>query len=243
VSSRALLQVGDPLPFQGGDIWTAYELSWLNQSGKPCVAMGEFFIPCESPYLIESKSLKMYLNSLNQKKFAVQADYEAVVAADLSRAAGAQVHVGLYYPDHDLTVSRGFSRASCLDHLDIMTDVYTPEPRLLTTSLPIVSEALYTDLFKSNCPVTGQPDWASVMVRYKGPQIERKQLLKYFVSYRGYSGFHENCVEKIFMDITTMCHAKKLTVYARFTRRGGLDINPFRSNFETSVESVRLFRQ
>ncbi len=241
--ARNLLTVSGQLPFFGGDLWTAYELSWLNLKGKPCVAIAEFLFSYDTPYLIESKSFKLYLNSLNECKFASSNEFLDVVQSDLSRACGGAVQVHLFFPgDESVSVVHHLDGIS-LDNLDISTDVYDPNVDFLSMSLPIVSETLYTDLFKSKCPMTGQPDWATVQVRYVGPQIDRKGLLKYFISYRSHGAFHENCVEQIFMDILTRCRPEKLTVYARFTRRGGLDINPFRSNFEPSLKSVWLVRQ
>ncbi|MSR88980.1 MAG: NADPH-dependent 7-cyano-7-deazaguanine reductase QueF [Candidatus Margulisbacteria bacterium] len=240
---RSLLNISGEPPFLGGDLWTGYELSWLNLRGKPCVAMAEFFFSFDTPYLIESKSFKLYLNSLNGCKFASSDDFLSVIMTDLTRTCGGDVQISLFLPGDDTVSVVHHLAGISLDHLDVSTDVYVPTLDFLSMSLPVVSETLYTDLFRSKCPLTGQPDWATVQVRYVGPQIDRKGLLKYFISYRSHGAFHENCVERIFMDIMTRCRPEKLTVYARFTRRGGLDINPFRSNFEGSLKSVWLVRQ
>ncbi len=246
--SRAQLGLHAELPFYGMDIWTGYELSWLNLSGKPIVAVAEFIVPCDSEFIIESKSFKLYLNSLNQARFESYEDVRAILIKDLSRAAKANVDVKVF-PVQDETNSGPLGRiaqsnAMLLDDLDVKADVYHPQPDLLMTSGEKVEEALVSHLLKTNCPVTGQPDWASIFIRYKGNQILHENLLRYLISFREHQDFHEHCVERIFCDIQRRCRPETLSVYARYTRRGGLDINPFRStNPDESPESIRMIRQ
>lgn len=221
------------LPFVGMDMWNAYELSWLNLKGKPLVAVASFCIPADSAFLIESKSLKLYLNSLNQTAFADAAEVQATLQHDLSAAAGAQVCIKL-----ELLSSRpqgfvAYPQGVLLDDLDVDCSIYQPAPELLHAGDGLsVEETLYSHLLKSNCLVTGQPDWAMVVIRYRGQPIERAGLLRYIVSFRNHNEFHEQCVERIFCDIFHRCAPEALSVYARYTRRGGLDINPFRSSGE-----------
>ncbi|PLX82923.1 MAG: NADPH-dependent 7-cyano-7-deazaguanine reductase QueF [Desulfuromonas sp.] len=234
------------LPFSGYDIWNAYELSWLTERGKPVVAIGEVLVPCESPNLIESKSFKLYLNSINQTRFPSQDEVCRVLTDDLSRAAGAPVRVSLQ-PNALLSGCALESLpGECIDDLDIAIDDYRLNPELLEAAADPqeqVSESLHSHLLKSNCLVTGQPDWGSVLVRYQGGRIDREALLRYLVSFREHNEFHEQCVERVFTDLLRFCSPEKLTVYARYTRRGGLDINPFRSNFEVDIPNLRLPRQ
>ena len=228
--ARSAIGVPSPLPFIGSDLWNAYELSWLGARGKPEVAIATLAVPADSPALIESKSLKLYLNGLNGERFADVTALTATIATDLSAAAGAAVAVFLV-PRADLAgLALAELAGECLDDLDLAIDHYGP-PRLefLVTAATIVEETLVSHLLKSNCPVTGQPDWASVQIRYRGPRLDRAGLLRYLVSYREHAGFHEQCVEQIFMDLTRRCAPEALSVYARYTRRGGLDINPWRA--------------
>ncbi|MBA4743603.1 MAG: NADPH-dependent 7-cyano-7-deazaguanine reductase QueF [Azoarcus sp.] len=222
---------GAPLPFVGEDLWNAYEVSWLNRRGKPVVALGRFTVPAASPRLIESKSLKLYLNSLNQTSFDDCEVVRATIATDLSAAAGASVEVVLE-PLSDFP-RRRFAEAdgALIDVLDVAIDAYAPQPEVLSADFaaPSVEETLYSHLLKSNCLVTGQPDWGTVCVRYRGPRIERENLLRYVVSFRTHDEFHEQCVERMFRDILAACRPERLAVWARYTRRGGLDINPFRA--------------
>lgn len=234
------------LPFSGVDIWNAYELSWLTSKGKPVVAMGEFRFPCESASLIESKSFKLYLNSFNQTRFDSFERVESVIAADLSRAAGAEVGVRLLGSDEFAGQRLVEFPGECIDGLDIAVEHYALDPTLLSgaaESGTIAEETLYSHLLKSNCLVTSQPDWASVLIRYRGGRIDREALLRYLISFRQHNEFHEQCVERIFADLMRHCRPQKLSVYARYTRRGGLDINPFRSNFEAEPVNLRLARQ
>lgn len=232
------------LPFHGEDIWTAYELSWLNNSGLPQVAIGEFRISANSESIVESKSLKLYLNSFNQTKFADMNAVEKVIRQDLSTATNSDVFVKLSKVEgnHDYQVAH-FS-GELIDNLEVEINHYHYAPELLSAnSNHQVSETLYSHLLKSNCLITHQPDWASVLIDYKGPQIDRQSLLKYIVSFRNHNEFHEQCVERMFCDIKRLCTPDKLTVYARYTRRGGLDINPWRSDFSSSMDNIRLKRQ
>jgi 7-cyano-7-deazaguanine reductase len=217
------------LPFAGFDLWNAYELSWLNPRGKPVAALGRFRFPADTPRLVESKSLKLYLNSFNQSHFSGTGEVVAAIARDLSLAAGGQVAVAIETLDSRPERSLGYPEGSLLDTLDIAAEQYSPAPALLSADGPEVSETLYSHLLKSNCLVTGQPDWAMVVVRYIGPAMDREGLLKYFISFRQHNEFHEQCVERIFCDLMARCRPKSLAVWARYTRRGGLDINPFRT--------------
>jgi len=229
------------LPFRGMDIWNAYEVSWLDLGGKPVVCLAEFRIPAASPCIIESKSFKLYLNSFNLSRFDKAKEVQARMQADLSAAAGAPVEVALI-PLNAATPLSQF-RGICLDELPLQVEHYTPTPELLQASGPVVEETLYSHLLKSNCPVTGQPDWASVQIRYKGARLDHKGLLAYIISYREHGDFHEQCVENIFMDIWQRCRPQKLSVYARYVRRGGLDINPYRSSMSDQPDNLRLSRQ
>lgn len=228
---------GDKLPFVGADVWNAYELSWLNPRGKPQVGRGRFIFPCESPFLVESKSLKLYLNSLNQQQFDSIDAVRSVVQRDLSAVAGAEVEVLLQNfggMQEMLDAPTGVS----LDALDVDCEQYETNATLLQLESAdaafeqLVDEVVYTDLFRSRCPITGQPDWGSVTVCYKGPQISHASLLQYLVSYRLHNDFHENCVERIFCDIQRQCRPHSLSVEANFLRRGGLDICPVRATSE-----------
>lgn len=243
---------GATLPFMGADWWTAYELSWLNPRGKPQVALAHIMVPSETPNIIESKSLKLYLNSFNNSVFdsaqAVQERLRADVGEALWRGEMVRSSVGL-----KLLLPEQFGRETVqaldglsLDRLDVECTDYTPAPHLLSAdhSQAPMSEVLVSDLFKSNCLVTGQPDWASVQIAYTGAPIDHAGLLRYLVSFRNHNEFHEQCVERIFMDVWTRCKPVKLSVYARYTRRGGLDINPWRSSHpQQPPANVRTARQ
>ncbi len=250
---RAEIGIAGAPSFLGADLWTAFELSWLNLRGKPQVAIAHFTIPCETPNLIESKSFKLYLNSFNGTRMADANAVRERLRADLTEAVwrgaaapGSSVGVRLLGPEqfdqepvHELD---GLS----LDRLDVECTQYTPAPELLkiTPNEQPVSEVLTSNLLKSNCLVTGQPDWGSVRISYTGDAIDHEGLLRYLVSFRNHNEFHEQCVERIFMDIWTRCKPLKLAVYARYTRRGGLDINPFRtSHAQAMPANVRTARQ
>jgi 7-cyano-7-deazaguanine reductase len=253
---RAEIGVTSAAPFFGADMWTAFELSWLNLRGKPQVALAHVTIPCETLNIIESKSFKLYLNSFNNTRFADFDTVKARLRADIFEAvwrttgeplvAPASIGITLLGPEmfdrepvHELD---GLN----LDRLDIECTQYTPAPELLTVTpdeAP-VSEVFVSNLLKSNCLVTGQPDWGSVQISYTGDQIEQGGLLRYLVSFRNHNEFHEQCVERIFMDIWTRCKPMKLAVYARYTRRGGLDINPFRTSHPQALpRNIRTARQ
>lgn len=243
---------GGQMPFFGADLWTAFELSWLNLRGKPQVALVHFTIPCETPNLIESKSFKLYLNSFNNTRLADAAEVQARLRTDLAEALwrgseqkgsiGVKI-IGLDRFDQEMVQELD---GLLLDRLDVECTQYQPAPELLRANheeAP-VTETLVSHLLKSNCLVTGQPDWGSVQIRYSGAQIDQEGLLQYLVSFRNHNEFHEQCVERIFMDIWTRCRPLKLSVYARYTRRGGLDINPFRTSHPGALPAnVRAARQ
>ena len=252
IGKRAELGIDGTPPFFGADLWTAFELSWLNLRGKPQVALAHITVPCETPNIIESKSFKLYLNSFNNTRFADASEVQARLRADLSEAAwrGAAhpstVGVRLVLPERfDREPVQELDGLN-LDRLDIECTQYTPAPELLTAQFDEapVSEVLVSHLLKSNCLVTGQPDWGSVQIRYSGPQINQEHLLQYLVSFRNHNEFHEQCVERIFMDLWTRCQPIKLAVYARYTRRGGLDINPLRTSHPQQLPAnTRTARQ
>ena len=223
------------MPFFGVDIWNAYELSWLNMRGKPQVAIATITVPADSPNIVESKSFKLYLNSFNQTRLAGPEALLALLRDDLSDGFGAPVHVTLTSPDAFGAIKMGELDGVLLDRLDVEIDGYSPSPELLSADDENgqVEETLVSHLLKSNCLVTGQPDWGTVQIRYVGPQIDQEGLLKYLIGFREHNEFHEQCVERIFMDVLRQCKPTKLAVYARYTRRGGLDINPWRANFST----------
>ncbi|CEK10282.1 NADPH-dependent 7-cyano-7-deazaguanine reductase QueF [Legionella hackeliae] len=233
------------LPFKGYDLWTAFELSWLNEKGKPVVAVADIVIPCDSPNLIESKSFKLYLNSFNNTHFSSVESVQQTIIHDLSKVAGRQVSVTIYSPEDFNNSKISHFEGFCLDEMDINCNEYRVNSKLLKAHHDKVeNSSLYSHLLKSNCPVTGQPDWGSVAINYSGHRIDNEALLQYLVSFRNHNEFHEQCVERIFMDIMHYCQPTELTVYARYTRRGGLDINPIRSNKEIKQPvNIRLYRQ
>ena len=232
-AGRDALGIAGTLPFTGHDRWHAYELSWLDPRGRPESATATFLVPADSPRLIESKSLKLYLNSLNSSRFPSRDDVLARISGDLSTAAGTPVVVDFGLPAVDRgdgALEDGPAPVS-IDQLQVDCDEYdAPNPDLLAASAADpVDEVLHTSLLKSNCPVTGQPDWASLRIAYRGPRIDREGLLRYLVSFREHAGFHEQCVEQVFVDLMDRCRPDALSVEARYTRRGGLDINPWRA--------------
>ena len=241
---RVELGLGATLPFDGVDVWNAYELSWLDARGKPEVALAEFRVPASSPNIVESKSFKLYLNSYNQERLAsIDAMRERLVH-DLSAASGAAVEVTLLPPARFAALALRELDGESIDDLALDVDDYgPPNPAHLRADGAPVAETLVSNLLKSNCPVTGQPDWASVQVRYRGPRIARDGLLRYLVSFREHAGFHEQCVERIFVDVTRRCAPVALEVYARYTRRGGLDINPWRASTGATATNPRGARQ
>ena len=234
------------LPFLGFDCWNHYEVSWLNEKGKPIVATAEIYYDCDSPCIVESKSLKLYFNSLNNTKFNSIAEVKTTITKDLEKVIQSKVDVVINQlgktPVSPLKVS---FEGECLDDLDIECSTYTVNPELLSTTATQVEETLYSDLLKSNCLVTHQPDWGSVQIIYKGNKINREALLRYIVSFRNHNEFHEQCIERIFVDIMRYCKPQELTVYGRYTRRGGLDINPYRSTKQSTFPGMnyRLCRQ
>jgi 7-cyano-7-deazaguanine reductase len=249
LENRQALGLAGELPFSGEDIWNAWELTWLEPTGKPVVATAVITVPAESANIIESKSLKLYLNSFAMERYDSVKELTDIISKDLSRVAGSPVAVNV--------ISAGTSTIDhienlpghCIDYMDVSVDAATVDASLLKISGDqsdnenLISEELHSHLLRSNCPVTNQPDMGSVLVRYSGPRIEQDSLLRYIASFRQHNDFHEACVERMFTDIKAQCRPDKLTVYARFNRRGGLDINPFRSDFETTADNTRLWRQ
>lgn len=239
--SRRGLGLANDLPFNGVDIWTAWELSWLDPAGVPQVASAELHVPAYSPRLVESKSLKLYLGSFAMTRMDSREQLRDTIERDLNACTASEVQLLLHDADESNAIEE-FPGQS-VDNLDTRCEVYDVDPGLLVTGSETVSEALHSHLLRSLCPVTDQPDMGSVLVRYEGPRIDAASLLRYIVSYRQHNDFHEACVERMFMDILTHCEPKRLTVYARYQRRGGIDINPFRSNFEVPPGRLRLRRQ
>jgi 7-cyano-7-deazaguanine reductase len=235
------------LPFVGVDIWNAFELSWLNKKGKPQIALAEFQIPANSPNMIESKSFKLYLNSLNNTHFEDENQLRELLIKDLSAVAGGKITTRIQTTE--VSAKKGMQEMSgvLLDRLDIEVDPNLPaDPNLLgvNESFGPIEQCLVSHLLKSNCPVTGQPDWASVQIRYQGRPILEEGLLRYLIGFRQLGEFHEHCVETIFTDIKRQCKPEKLSVYARYTRRGGLDINPFRTDYNSPwPDNIRHARQ
>jgi 7-cyano-7-deazaguanine reductase len=259
---RDELGIKSTLPFMGADLWTAYELSWLNMRGKPQIALAHITVPCETPCIVESKSFKLYLNSFNNTRFDSIDAVRERIATDIGAAAWSQVdstqtdnltptsprRVGVKLIPPELFATEKVAELSGvqLDRLDLDCSHYTPAPQLLSAahSEKPVSEVLVSHLLKSNCLVTSQPDWGSVQISYSGPQIDQAGLLQYIVSFRNHNEFHEQCVERIYTDIMARCEPTQLTVYARYTRRGGLDINPWRTNHPQALPpNVRSARQ
>ena len=241
--SREQIGVAQPLPFGGVDIWNGYELSWLNPKGKPQVAILQCRVPIDSQNLIESKSFKLYLNSFNQSVFGSADEVARHLTKDLSACAQPPVEVHLFSAGQFGALQLGELDGTVIDDLDIEINAYEPSPELLTTGDQQVSETLVSHLLKSNCLITSQPDWASVQIHYEGAAIDHAGLLAYLISFRRHNEFHEQCIERIFCDLMNRCKPHKLAVYARYTRRGGLDINPLRANFDFNISNNRLARQ
>jgi len=236
--------IGVELPFSGVDLWNAWEITWLNNESRPVVATAEIRVPAESPGIIESKSLKLYLNSLAMSRYQDADEVRKLVARDLSAAAGHEVQVDLLSASAWQQQQLSQLPGTCIDDQPAHTSASGVDASLLCTSNDTVElQELHSHLLYSNCPVTNQPDSGSLLIRYSGPEIDAAGLLNYIVSFRQHNDFHEACVERIFVDILERCATEKLTVYARYNRRGGLDINPFRSNFETNPANARLWRQ
>ena len=230
---RAELPGAGLAQMRGVDLWTAYELSWLDAAGRPQVAIASFTVPADSPRIVESKSVKLYLTAFNLTRFDSAGAVGATIAGDLGTATGAEVKVTLALPEDFPALPRAELAGESLDALPLASDDGTISPEALAAEGARVAETLVTRLFRSVCPVTGQPDYASVQIRYRGTKIDRSGLLRYLVSFRRHPGFHEHCVERIFADLWQRCRPDALCVYARFTRRGGIDINPFRSSEDT----------
>lgn len=240
---RDEIGVPDVLPFYGFDLWNHYEVSWLNEKGKPIVALAEIIYGCQTPNIIESKSMKLYFNSFNYHRFKDEQTVKSTIENDISTRVGGRVEVSLsILPIQGNIVSIGQMNGICLDYLDIECTAYRIDTSYLFTENNIVEEILYSNLLKSNCLVTNQPDWGSVQIAYQGKQINHEGLLKYLVSFRNHNEFHEQCIERIFIDIMRACQPDELTVYGRYTRRGGLDINPYRSTKNIEMESLRNVR-
>jgi 7-cyano-7-deazaguanine reductase len=233
-------------PFMGFDCWNHYEVSWLNAKGKPIVALAEIVYGCNTPGLIESKSLKLYFNSFNNTKFDSEIEVKNTIREDLKQRVEGDVIVNIFpLNENKPQIIQTAFTGICLDNLDITCTDYLVNPDLLIIGQEIVEETLYSDLLKSNCLITNQPDWGSVQISYKGRKINHEELLKYLISFRNHNEFHEQCIERIFIDIMRRCQPTSLTVYGRYTRRGGLDINPYRSTKATSFKdlNIRLIRQ
>ena len=241
---RDALGLSEPLPFQGVDIWNAWELTWLDNDGKPVVATAEIRVPADSANIVESKSLKLYLNSFSMTNYVTESDVVETIEQDLSVCVDADVNVRMGGPSSLFSPIISRLPGTCLDNLRVRCESYDVDSSVLQVAgTKVVREDLYTHLLRSLCPVTNQPDSGSVLVSYRGPQINREGLLKYIVSFREHNDFHENCVERMFVDIMAACEPEQLSVYARYHRRGGIDINPFRSNYENDPPNVRLWRQ
>ncbi len=253
---RAEIGITGQLPFMGADLWTAFELSWLNAKGRPQVAICHVTIPCESPFIAESKSVKLYFNSFNNTKFSGSNHGADEVRETIALDIGAAVfnvprgerRVGVRMINVDAFSNEHVQELDgvLLDRLDVECTHYTPAPHLLhaATDEQPVSETLVSHLLKSNCLVTGQPDWGSVQITYNGPQIDQGSLLQYIVSFRNHNEFHEQCVERIYTDIWKHCKPTTLSVFARYTRRGGVDINPFRTSYPQALPlNIRSARQ
>ncbi|MGI9237361.1 MAG: NADPH-dependent 7-cyano-7-deazaguanine reductase QueF [Woeseiaceae bacterium] len=244
-AARGPLGIAEPLPFSGSDIWNAWELTWLGGSSRPTVATAEIIVPADSANIVESKSLKLYLNSFAMSRFSSDFDVAETLRKDLMSCVGSPVIVNVL--PVVATEARITCRlaGSCLDTLDVVCGDWEVDANLLCAdSNSIVTEDVHTHLLRSLCPVTAQPDVGSVQVSYRGPKIDHASLLKYVVSYRRHNDFHEACVERMFVDILRQCSPERLSIHARYQRRGGIDINPFRSNDPGELPlNLRLWRQ
>jgi len=242
--SRGNMNLGDPLPFHGEDIWNAWELTWLDESGRPTVATTTIRVPADSENIVESKSLKLYLNSFSMTRYRSADALRKAITSDLGNTTNSDVVVTLTTATESVADTIGDLPGTCIDDESGNFSATDVDSSLLKSkSDAIVTEELHSHLLRSNCPVTNQPDLGSVLIRYHGPRIDRAGLLQYIVSFRQHNDFHEACVERIFTDIKKRCEPEQLTVYARYTRRGGIDINPFRSDFEDTAPNTRLWRQ
>lgn len=244
--NRKELNIVKELPFSfGEDLWTLYEISWLNENGLPQVAIGDISVPFNSKNIIESKSFKLYLNGFNQTKFPNWQTVITTLQRDLSECAQGNVNINLHKLDDENFQDMVTWQGTCIDNQSITIDQYEYDDTLLTdcTSTEKVEERLYSHLLKSNCLITHQPDWGSLYIKYSGNKISHDALLRYIISYRQHNEFHEQCVERIFSDLMKFAKPEKLLVYARYTRRGGLDINPYRANYECKLTNRHLIRQ
>ncbi len=242
--SRRRFGLTAPLPFEGADLWNAWELSWLAESGCPQVADLELRVPADSRCLVESKSLKLYLDSFAMTRFASAEAVAATLRTDLAAVTGAAVDVLLRRPNEQPLPVLVSLPGVCIDEADVACDAFDVDPGLLAAEQAMpAQESLHTHLLRSLCPVTGQPDSGSVLVSYRGPRIDPAALLRYVVSFRRHQDFHEACVERMFLDISARCRPESLTVYARYQRRGGIDINPYRSTEPGRLPNLRLWRQ
>jgi len=242
--NREALGLSDALPFRGTDVWNAWELSWLGPTGRPVVAKAEIRVPADSPSIIESKSLKLYLGSFAMSTFESVSKVRETLETDLSACAGTPVDVFV------MPIARIEARAvsrlagTLLDNQEVSCTAWEVDPGLLAAdSSTLVSEDLHTHLLRSLCPVTAQPDIGSLQISYRGPRIDRAGLLRYIVSYRQHSDFHESCIERMFVDLLAQCAPRELTLQAHYLRRGGIDINPFRTNADEALRGTRLWRQ
>jgi len=242
--ARDAINLPIELPFKGFDVWNCYEVSWLNNKGKPCVKILQFIVPAESKYLIESKSVKLYLNSLNGTKFSNKQEVNKLIQQDLSNVSKSKVVVIIRDLEELCAEPMSLFDGVNIDGLDVEITDYDVNADLLNTlnAGEVVAETLYSNLLKSNCLITNQPDWASVQIKYRGKQIEHKSLLRYIVSFRNHNEFHEQCVEHMFNDIMQQCAPEELTIHAKYTRRGGVDINPYRTNLSLEVTDISKTR-
>lgn len=238
---RHEIGIDSNLPFYGVDIWNHYEVSWLNPKGKPQIAIAEITVPCTSPNIIESKSMKLYFNSFNNTKIPSVTELRKIIEQDLNNTTASLTTVKIF--EINRMQDNSFQGIN-LDNLDVECSIYTVNRDYLKTNTNLVTETVYSHLLKSNCLVTNQPDWGSVQINYTGRQIDHEGLLKYIISYRNHNEFHEQCIERIFIDIYDICKPKELSVYGRFTRRGGLDINVFRSTANSqTLNNIKTLRQ
>ena len=241
-TGRAALAIGDARKLYGADLWHAYEVSWLDSADKPQVRVGRFTVPADSPNMVESKSFKLYLNSLNNTRFAAEQELVAVIQRDIARATGAEVDIELL-PVGSPMLAGTLPEGACIDELDIAGGATAPAADLLVKTGEVVEESLHSHLLRSLCPVTGQPDWASVWIHYRGEGLDHASLLRYIISFRQHQDFHEQCVERMFCDIGDATRAELLHIQAFYTRRGGMDINPFRSTDPGTSPRPRMKRQ
>lgn len=241
-NARAELGITAELPFSGVDLWHAYEVSWLDVRNKPVVRVGRFFIPADSPAMVESKSFKLYLNSLNGTCYGSEDEVCSILKRDISAVVGAAIELELL-PIDAAELDGGVPEGQCLDDLEVSIDDCAPGAALLSAGSDIVEESLVSHLLRSLCPVTGQPDWATVYISYRGRALEHASLLRYLIAFRKHQEFHEQCVERMFIDIHDLISPEFLEIQAFYTRRGGLDINPFRSTDQDPVPLSRMNRQ